>query len=68
MKVYIQNLYGIKDGRKSYYRKQGIGCFDFVNSKDFASDLTKEETENILNYSEWYMKQYNADKISVENE
>ena len=48
MKVYIQNLYGIKDGRKSYYRKQGIGCFDFVNSKDFAYDLTKEETEKIL--------------------
>ena len=66
MKVYIQNLYGIKDGRKSYYRKQGINCFDFVNSKDFASDLTKEETEKILNYAEWYMIQYNADTISVE--
>ena len=39
---------------------KGIDCFDFVNSKDFAPYLTKEETEEILNYAEWYIKRKEA--------
>ena len=66
MKIFIKNLYGIQDDKKAFYRKQGIGCFDFVNSIEFASDLTKEEVKNILNHSEWYLNQYNADKMGVE--
>lgn len=66
MKVYIKNLYGINDGRKAYYRKQGIGCFDFVNSKEFASDLTEEEANKVLAYGEWYKNQYKASEIGIE--
>ena len=56
MKVFIKNLYGIQDGKKAYYRKQGIGCFDFVNSIKFASDLTKEEAAIVayaMNRDNW---------------
>lgn len=67
MKVYLNNLYGINDGVKAYYRKQGIYCFDFVNDKKDASELTKEDTEKILAYSEFYKKQYNANEIGVED-
>lgn len=66
MKVFIKNLYGINDGRKAYYRKQGIGCFDFVNQKEFASDLTVDEAEQIMNHADWYKKQYNASEMTIE--
>ena len=65
MKVFIKNLYGINDGRKAYYRKQG-DCFDFVNSKEFASDLTEEEVAKVMNHAEWYKNQYKANEIGIE--
>lgn len=65
MKVYIKNLYGIKDGRKAYYRKLG-DCFDFVNSIEFASDLTNGEVEKIMIHGEWYKDQFKASDIGVE--
>ncbi len=65
MNVFIQNLYGINDGRKAYYRKLGL-CFDFVGSKKYASDLTQEEVNKIMNHAQWYKKQYNASEIGVE--
>ena len=64
--IYIENLYGINDGRKAYYRKQGIGCFDFVNSKEYASALTKEETEEIMSYADWYKNQYKDSAMGIE--
>ena len=64
--IYIENLYGINDGRKAYYRKQGIGCFDFVNSKEYASALTEEETEEIMSYADWYKNQYKASAMGIE--
>ena len=66
MKVYIKNLYGINDDRKTYYRKQGNRCFDFVNQKKFASDLTAEEVEEILAYSDFYKNAYKATEIGTE--
>lgn len=66
MTVYIKNLYGIKNDRKAYYRKQGIGCFDFVNQKKFASNLAEEEVEEILAHSDYYTKMYGADEIGTE--
>lgn len=66
MKIYIKNLYGLKDGRKAYYRKQGTYCFDFAWSKDYASDLSDQEVKNVLEHGDWYMQQYNADEIGVE--
>ncbi len=65
MKVYIKNLYGFNDGRKAYYRKQGL-CFDFVNSIEFASDLTEEEANKVLAHGEWYKDQYKANEIGTE--
>ena len=64
--IYIENLYGINDGRKAYYRKQGVYCFDFVNSKEYASDLTKEEAEAIMSYADWYKNQYKASVMGIE--
>lgn len=66
MKVFIKNLYGFNDGRKAYYRKQGSGCFDFVNSKEYASDLTKEEADRVLAHGEWFKNQYKASEIGTE--
>lgn len=65
MKVFIKNLYGFQDGKKAYYRKLGL-CFDFVNSIEFASDLTEAEVEKIMAHSEWYKNQYKASEIGVE--
>lgn len=65
MKVFIQNLYGIKDGRKAYYRKSGDG-FDFVSDPKFATDLTQAEVNTILKHSDWYKNQFNADTIDIE--
>lgn len=64
--IYLENLYGIDYGRKAYYRKLGVGCFDFVNSKEYASALTKEEAEQIMSYEEWYKNQYKASAMEIE--
>lgn len=66
MKVFIKNLYGINDGSKAYYRKQGIGCFDFVNRKEYAYDLTEDEADKIMNHAEYYKKQYSASEMAIE--
>lgn len=60
----LHNLYGM-DGRKAYFRKIG-DCFDFVNRKEFASFLTWEEAKRVLQYKEWYCKQYGASYMDVE--
>lgn len=67
MKVYLQDLYGINDGSKAYYRKQGLYCFDFVNSKKYASDLSEDEAKEILRYESYYTKMYGASKMEIEN-
>ena len=53
-------LYGMENS-KAYYRKIGDGCFDFVNDKKFASDITREEAKKIMESQDWYLKQYNAE-------
>lgn len=67
MKVFIKNLYGIKNEKKAYYRKQGL-CFDFSWDKTLATDLTKEEADKIIAHGDWYKNQYNASEIGIENE
>lgn len=66
MKVYLKNLYGIKNDRKAYYRGQG-DCFDFCCKKENARDLTKEEALHILDYADWYKKQFNASDMGIED-
>lgn len=66
MTVYIKNLYGIKEDCKAYYRKNGECCFEFVNQKKFASDLTVEEVAGILANRDYYTKMYGADTIGTE--
>lgn len=62
MFVYIQD----ENGRKAHYRKQGIYCFDFVNDKALATDLTEQEVSKILEHADYYLKQYGALKIGSE--
>ena len=60
MYIKMVGLYGFEN-TKAYYRKIGDGCFDFVNNKKFASDITREEAEKIMKSQDWYLKQYNAE-------
>lgn len=52
-------------GHSAWYRKQGTGCFDFVNRKEFASDLTGQECNKIVEHASWYCSQYDADSIEI---
>ena len=61
MYIKIIGLYGIPD-HKAWFRKLG-DCFDFVNRKEFASNLTREETETVMAYSDWYCNQYDAEMM-----
>lgn len=64
-KIAIVNLYGMKDGSKSYYRKNG-DCFDFTWKKELASDLSIEECKDILKNYQWYCDIYHASNMIVE--
>lgn len=66
MKIVIHNLYGFNDGSKAYFRKQGAWGFDFVNKKEYASDLTEQECAEIKEYADWYCIQYRASYMTVE--
>ena len=66
MFIRMNNLYGMK-GQSAWYRKQGTGCFDFVNRKEFASDLTEQECKKIVEHASWYCSQYNAESIEIVN-
>ena len=67
MKIVIHNLYGINNPKlKSYFRKQGTGCFDFVSDEKFASELTEAEALKIFKSADWYCKQYNASHMTIE--
>lgn len=63
MIIKMTGLYGLKD-TSAYYRKCG-DCFDFVNSIEYASELTKEEVERVVEHKEWYLKQYAAKNLEV---
>lgn len=63
--VYMKIAMRHSDGSMSYYRKQGIYCFDFVWEKDLASDLTIEECEQITANADTMCKLYGADELSV---
>lgn len=67
MKVYIKNLYGIKEGRKSYFKRWGTYCYQFVLKKELASDLTSEEIADLMRQKEAYLKLYNADSMGIED-
>lgn len=65
MYIAIKNLYDIEDEHKAWYRKLGL-CFDFVNDKKYATDLTEEEINGVLQYKEFYLNQYKASEMLVE--
>lgn len=65
MFVKMVGLYGLDDSHISYYRKQGRYCFDFVFDIEYASPLTEEECDKILDGADWYCKQYNANRLEV---
>ena len=69
MFVVMHNLYGIKDKndeRKVWYKNVGSGCFGFVGDKKYASDMTKEECEKVIQSSDYYCKMFNASHMSIE--
>jgi len=67
MVVKMSGLYHIEDGRPAYYRKQGKHCFDFVNSRQLASDLTEQEADEVLEHDAYYLNMYGASKIEKED-
>lgn len=64
MIIKMIGLYGL-DNTKAYFRKIGDGCFEFVNNKEFSSDLSNDETEKVMKNKEWYLKNYNAELMFV---
>lgn len=66
MIIAIHNLYGIKDGNKAYFRRNGKYCFDFVGKKEYASELTENERQMIMAYKDWYLYQFNASHMTIE--
>lgn len=65
MYLALHNLYGMKSDRKSWYRKNG-DCFDFVNDKSFATDMTPEECKRVKRHEIYYCLQYNASHMTIE--
>lgn len=63
MIIKMNNLYGHEDS-VAYYRKNG-DCFDFSWSIEYASDLTKEEANKIMEHEEFYCKQYGASSLEI---
>ena len=66
MKVYIAGAYASGAAWCAYYRKQGRYCFDFVRSKEDASELTEEEAGRVLAAGDYYLKMYGAREIGAE--
>lgn len=64
MFVKMSGLYGLNDS-DAWYQKVGDGCFQFVNDRKFASDMSEPECRNVLEHGEWSMNQYNASVISI---
>lgn len=64
--MYVR-MTGLYNGNyEAWYRKQGDGCFDFVRNKKFASDMTEEECQDVINHKEFYFKQFNASGMVIE--
>ncbi len=63
--VILRNLYHIEDDTVAYFRNQGIGCFDFVSDKKFASKFTKEEAEAITKHTDYYIRMYGASEMAI---
>lgn len=64
MIIKMMGLYGFDD-TKAYFRKIGDGCFDFVNDKKYASNLSIEEAEEVMKYKDWYLNNYKADIMFI---
>ena len=64
MYIKMIGLYGFED-QKAWFRKRG-DCFDFVSHKEFASDLTPEEAARVMEHSDWYCDQYQAEVLIIE--
>lgn len=59
MYIKMIGLYGMEN-RKAYYHKIRDGYF-FASDKKYASNITREEAEKIMENQDWYLKQYNAE-------
>lgn len=64
MYIKMVGLYEMEN-QKAYFRNVGDGCFDFVRDKNYASDLSNEEAEDIMKDKDWYLKNYGAEFMFV---
>ena len=64
MIIKMEGLYHL-EGQEAYFRKIGDGCFDFASKIDYASHLTEQEVESIMKHRDWYLDQYNAERLVV---
>jgi len=64
MKIKMNGLYG-RDTINAWYQEVGTGCFQFVPTKDFASELTQEEADNVMEHADYYLKLYNAASMQI---
>lgn len=65
--VKMVNTYGDNE-RHSYYRKQGIYCFDFVTEygKDMATRFeTRAEAEKIVERKDYYCNMFGANDLVI---
>lgn len=64
MIIKMMGLYGL-DNTKAYFRNIGDGCFDFVNNKICASNLSSKEAEEVMKHKDWYLNAYKADFMFI---
>lgn len=65
MKIYLENIYGIKDGTRVWYREH-LGTFSFASDKNLATEVPSGRVEDILKHKDWYLKQFNAESMGAE--
>lgn len=65
MYLKLVGLYGLDDC-VAWFRQLGL-CYDFVNDKKYASELTPEYAERIISSKDYYIKQYNAKDLVIDS-
>lgn len=64
MKVMMYGLYGGMANTECYYRSLG-DCFDFVNDIKYATNLTTDEANRVIENSDWYCAGYRAEGMKI---
>lgn len=65
--IYLENCYGVKNGRRAYLRMNG-DCFDFCNDINLATNIPDSKVVDILKHADSYMAQYGANSMGIQND